>query len=215
MFPVPALTFGNLWFYFCISDWAQYDWFASFLFSNAEYNYLSKGIMKCGVFTLLADLSIDSLEHICYSPQVSFIPHNLSDRRIWCWHLCIFMLGLQGQRRYYLWGWSVIPDPHGDTTCEHVPISWSLNLDVSHTSGFVWHIAVELWDPKPLQTDSLYTMSLYQMPTHNLDYWGLAMVAKTVSGPPQLENGCWNCMETIPSIWNWISVWANICVSLV
>lgn len=68
-------------------------------------------------------------------------------------------------------------------------ISWCLNFDVSQTSVFIWHFAEKHWKPVPQQTDILHTMSLYQMPTPNLDYWGLAMVAKPLSGPPQLKNG--------------------------
>lgn len=42
--------------------------------------------------------------------------------------------GLQGLLRCYLWGWDVIPELRGDTTCKPQIDQISVNFDVSHTS---------------------------------------------------------------------------------
>lgn len=151
MFPVSPLTLANLWLYFCIS---QYDWFVSFLFSNAKYSHLTKLTMKGGVSTWKA---LFRRQFGACSPPVCSVYWYNGEAAV----CLIMLLGTFGAFR-----WEGKDEEwiltHMETQCElHMSwISWSLNWDVSHTSDFVWHIAVQLWEPKPLQTDSLHTISV-------------------------------------------------------
>ena len=171
--------------------------------------------MKWGMSSLIADLSVDGLERIHCLPPVSFstrkcLPVEWSVDIVSIYSSC---WGLQGNLQVTPQGLGFIPGSHGHTACEHQYLKsvevWTEMLP--HIRFFLYIAETQ----NALQTGYLYTMYLYQMSTHNVDYWGLATVTKTVSVPPHTHTH--NSTMDVKIVCKYFppyEIGANICVSL-
>lgn len=153
--------------------------------------------MRCDLWE--ADLSIDSVEHIYYS----FLSSVFTSRMISFYLLCI--LGVDEMLSVRL-KWE------SRTTWRHnmwIPNEPDQFIFEPRCQPHIGHCLAHCVESQSLGKLTTHTPCLcIKCPLIILITEVWLWWPKTVSGPP-------NCMEIIPSIWNWISIWANVCVSLV